>query len=261
MLSSRTLTLVALLTSAPGAAAQEASQNEANNPLTPKLTINLQNYYVPDVSGLPGNRWANQFLLRGLIPIDISNIPQLFRFTLPIATAPDYNGGYQTGIGDLTLIDLIPMPLGGGRTLAVGPVVVLPTATDDLLGTGKLQLGAAAALIAPQEWGLLGGLVTYQASVAGSSHRPETSLMTIQPIVNYNLSNGFYLRSSAIMSFDFEGDVNYVPVGFGIGKVWKVSDGVTANAFIEPQYTVWREGVGAPEWQIFAGVNFQFSVE
>jgi hypothetical protein len=30
------------------------------------------------------------------------------------------------------------------------------------------------------------------------------------------------------------------------------------NAFIEQQYTVWKDGAGSPRWQVFAGVNFQF---
>jgi hypothetical protein len=32
------------------------------------------------------------------------------------------------------------------------------------------------------------------------------------------------------------------------------------NAFIEPRYTVWNDRPGAPRWQIFAGVNFQFPI-
>lgn len=35
---------------------------------------------------------------------------------------------------------------------------------------------------------------------------------------------------------------------------------VEVNAFIEPRYTVWNHRRGAPRWQIFAGVNFQFPI-
>ena len=41
--------------------------NEANNPLTPKITINLQDYYIPSIKGFP-ERDSNQFLLRGVMP-------------------------------------------------------------------------------------------------------------------------------------------------------------------------------------------------
>ncbi|MGO7668905.1 hypothetical protein ACC817_02610 [Rhizobium ruizarguesonis] len=42
--------------------------------------------------------------------------------------------------------------------------------------------------------------------------------------------------------------------------MFQLDKGVTMNALVEPQYTVWHDGPGAPRWQIFAGVNFQFPV-
>ncbi len=250
--------LAAMAWSAPSNGQEHEDVNAANNPLTPKITINLHDYYVPELDGIDG-RYANQFLLRGLIPSDLFGKPQLFRFTLPIATAPEFPDGYVTGLGDLTLMDIFVFP---GKTVSfgAGPLVVLPTATDDLLGAGKWQAGAVGLAIAPQKWGLIGGLLTYQASFAGDRDREDVSLATFQPIVNYNLANGFYLRSTATWSFNLENGDYYIPVGFGVGKVFQINDKVTMNAFVEPQYTVASEGVGNPKWQIFAGVNFQFAI-
>ncbi|NKK75450.1 hypothetical protein GFM13_35230 [Rhizobium leguminosarum bv. viciae] len=256
------VTSIALaLACATAAVAQEVHHdtvNEANNPLTPKITINLQDYYIPTFNDVPGDPHANQFLLRGLIPSDLFGAPQLFRFTLPLATSPDPSGGYVTGLGDLTLMDLFVMPKIGDLTLAAGPILVLPTATDDALGAGKWQVGGAGVAIAPQSWGIVGGLVTYQTSFAGSDDREDVSLLTAQPIVNINLDDGVYLRSSAIWNFDLHDGDWYIPVGLGIGKVFALENGTTINAFIEPQYTVFKDGPGSPRWQIFAGVNFQF---
>ncbi|WP_276119958.1 hypothetical protein [Pararhizobium qamdonense] len=243
------------------AAAQEHEDiNAANNPLTPKITINFHNFYIPEFIDVPQDKHANQFLLRGLIPSDVFGLPQLIRFTLPIATSPQASGGYVTGIGDLTLIDLFMLPKIGDVTLAAGPVLVLPTATEDELGSGKWQAGAAGVIVAPQSWGLFGGLVTYQASFAGSDLRDGVNLLTVQPIVNINLDQGFYLRSTATWNFNMEAGTSYIPVGFGIGKVFQLEKGITMNAFIEPQYTIWHDGPGAPRWQIFAGLNFQFPI-
>jgi hypothetical protein len=245
-----------LMPGLPAAAQEGNAQNEANNPLTPKITINLQDYYIPSFKGLPG-RDANQFLLRGLIPLNLFDTPQLLRFTLPVANAPTFPSGSDTGLGDLTLIDLFLIP-GKPVSFGIGPVLVAPTASTDALGSGRWQTGAAAVAIAPQSWGLLGGLVIYQHSFARDDGRDSVNLLTVQPIVNVNLSEGFYLRSSAIWNFDFEHDTRYIPVGLGLGKVWQVGK-TTVNAFLEPQYTVWRNGDGVPRWQVFGGVNFQFS--
>ncbi|ASS53275.1 hypothetical protein E0H36_32270 [Rhizobium leguminosarum bv. viciae] len=258
----RILAVLMLAVAAP-AVAQEAAHdtvNEANNPLTPKITINLHDYYIPSFIDTPGDPEANQFLLRGLIPSDMFGLPQLFRFTLPIATSRDVPSGYVTGLGDLTLMDLFILPKQGAVTLGIGPLLVVPTATDESLGSGKWQIGAAGVVVAPQSWGLLGGLVTYQTSFAGVEDREDVNLLTVQPILNINLSDGWYLRSSATWNFNLESGSSYIPVGAGVGKVFQLDKGVTMNAFVEPQYTVWHDGAGAPRWQIFAGVNFQFPV-
>lgn len=240
------------------AAAQDAGQNDANNPLTPKITLNLQDYYVGDLSGVP-NTDANQFLLRGLLPHKIGGPGQLFRFTLPIVTTPT-GGGHTTDVGDLTVMDLFVVPKGH-LELGGGPLLVAPTAGEHATGAGKWQAGAAGILIAPQKWGLLGGLVTYQHSFAGDSDRADVSLMTLQPLVLYNLPKGWYLRSTATWTFDFEGDTSYIPIGAGFGKVFEVG-GVTLNAFVEPQITAWKDnGVGVPNWQAFVGLNMQFPLK
>lgn len=235
--------------------------NEANNPLTPKITINLQDYYIPSFNDVSGDPHANQFLVRGLIPSDLFGLPQLMRFTLPVATSPDPSGGYVTGLGDLTLMDIFILPKVGETTLGIGPMLVAPTATDDALGAGKWQAGAAGVVVSPQSWGLVAGLVTYQASFAGEDDREDVALLTAQPIVNINLDKGFYLRSSATWNFDVKNGDWYIPVGFGVGKVFALENGSTMNAFIEPQYTALKDGAGSPKWQIFAGINFQFPIE
>ena len=244
-----------------GAQAQEAgasgasnATNEANNPLTPKITVNLQDYYTPSFYG-PLNSDANSLLLRGLIPMNVGGIPQLVRFTLPYSVNPSPEG-YADGLGDLTVFDLLVLP-SKPVLLAVGPLFVAPTATDRFTGAGRWQAGIAGAAVAPQSWGLVGALVTYQHSFADDFGREPVSLLTAQPIVFYNLPQGFYLRSSAIWNFDFENNLGYIPVGLGAGKVMQIGK-VTANLFIEPQYTVYKYGEQVPHWQIYAGLNLQF---
>ncbi|MDK4700898.1 hypothetical protein PH562_01520 [Rhizobium sp. CNPSo 4062] len=254
------IAIICVLSAGAAAAQEHTDVNEANNPLTPKITINLQDYYIPSFADTPGDPKANQFLLRGLVPSDLGGLPQLFRFTLPVATSPDTPSGYVTGLGDLTLMDIFVLPKKGEITFGGGPLVVLPTATDTQLGNGKWQAGAAGIVVAPQDWGLLAGLVTYQASFAGKEDREDVNLMTFQPIVNFNLKDGWYLRSSATWNFNLENGSSYIPVGLGAGKVIPLQNGATMNAFIEPQYTVWNDGAGAPRWQIFAGLNFQFPI-
>lgn len=233
-----------------------ADQNSANNPLTPVNTLTLQDYYIPSLKHMP-DAWANQFLLRGVLPSKAFGVPQLFRFTLPIATMSPSQSVSKTGLGDLTLMDLF-MSSAGGVSYGAGPILVAPTATDRLLGAGKWQAGVALAAMKPSSWGLMGALFTYQQSFAGQSDRDNVKLLTFQPVGFYNLANGAYIRSSASWSFDLENDTNYVPIGLGIGKVFKAGSSTTVNMYVEPQYSVFTKGAGVPRWQILAGVNLQF---
>lgn len=244
----------------PPAADAPADSNAANNPLTPKITLNFHEFYIPKLEDVP-DRDANSFLFRGVIPNKTFGVGQLLRYTLPIMTTPTFPGGSKTGIGDLTLIDLFGLPFSSKTAqFVLGPLLVAPTASDDVLGAGKWQAGVSGVAIFPRKWGLMGAIFTYQHSFAGDSDRPTAQSITAQPLVIYNLPKAFYLRSSATWNFDLERANDYVPLGFGFGKIWQASKKTTINAFIEPQYTVWSNGSGMPEWQIFAGVNFQFAL-
>ena len=150
------------------------------------------------------------------MPLNFGGVQQLVRFTLPYSVnpAPDR---YADGLGDLTVFDLIVLPTKP-VLLAVGPLFVAPTATDRFTGAGRWQAGAAVGAVSVQSWGLVGSLVTYQHSFADDFGREPTSLLTAQPIVFYNLPQGFYLRSSGVWNFDFQNDLGYIPVGLGAGQ-------------------------------------------
>jgi len=97
-------------------------------------------------------------------------------------------------------------------------------------------------------------LATYQHTLWGAS----SELTTVQPIAYYNLKEGYYLRSSAIMSFSTYSHTSVVPVGFGVGKVIKLEGGYVANVYAEAQPSVYTYGKGAPNFQFYLGAQIQF---
>ena len=159
--------------------------NEANNPLTPKVTINLQYIYVTSYYGLPDSD-SNTGLLRGVLPHRLFGWPQILRATVPIMTSPDEPLGSTTGLGDISIFDVFLFK-AGPLELGFGPQLTIDSATDDRLGTGKWQAGVAGVAIAPLSWGLLDGLVTYQHSFAGEGDRPTQNSLQAQPFGIYNL--------------------------------------------------------------------------
>lgn len=249
------LTFVLLKTSLSYGEASEEEMNRSNNPLTPMAGLVLQDYAVSDIYG--STETSNSFLLRGTLPMMYWGVPQIGRMTIPYNTVPTPDGDKVSALGDVNIFDIF---LTGSPQLqfGIGPYFVLPTASKDETGAGKWQVGAAGTVMKPMQWGLLGGLLTYQHDIAGDSDRPTQNIFTVQPFVIYNLPRAFYLRSVGIWNFNWETGDYYIPLGVGAGKVWRLEGGTTINAYLEPQWTIAHVGDGQPKFQTLFGVNFQF---
>jgi hypothetical protein len=260
----------------------------ANNPLASLNAINLQDYYQPSLYSIP-SATENVMNLRGAMVAG----RQIIRATLPVATlpsgyeiydllppsgpniddqspvmdlpnqaspAPLVSLQYASGLGDFNIFDMIKLTPDNARTqFAIGPMLVAPTATDKALGAGKWQAGISAVTIHPLPMGsLIGALITWQHSFAGQQARPDTNFFTCQPLGILSIGGGYYIRSSATWTFDAANGRYLIPLGVGAGKVFKVGNAV-ANAFIEPQFSVYHQGIGQPSIQISAGINLQWA--
>jgi hypothetical protein len=76
-----------------------------------------------------------------------------------------------------------------------GPAVVIPTATNKILGQGKLSLGPSIVVLAqPGHWSV-GFLTNNVWSVAGSGGRTDVNQMLLQYFLTYNMKrDGLLLR-------------------------------------------------------------------
>jgi hypothetical protein len=231
--------------------------NESNDPLTLRPQVLLQNYLMPAPHGFQG-RLVDEELLRLYWPFAIFGVPNIVRIYQPLWTKPLFPNGRNAGLGDTTVFDLA-LHTVGKFTLGGGPLLVIPSASHDNMGDGKWQAGVAGSMVTERSWGLVGTIITYSHSFSGhGANHPSTQVFGVEPLVHYNFSHGYYLRSSGIWNFDYGNHVSVIPIGFGAGKVTKLRSGTVMNVYLEPQRAVHYTGVGAPIWQIFMGVNFQF---
>ena len=252
----------ALMGFTPATSAQEKSAAsdvaQANNPLANFTAFNLHNYVIGELTDT--GRSANQFWMRYARPISLGQTNWLMRASLPINTYPvPPTLESKTGLGDLNVFAAYLFDTGNpALSVGLGPQVTLPTATEDALGSGKWSAGLVHTLFdAGSKTFQYGYLLSWQASFAGADDREKVNVGALQPFVFYQLGGGTYLRSTAVMSYNFEKSTYSVPIGFGIGQVIPTPT-VVFNAFIEPQVSVADNGTGWPKWQVFLGFNMQF---
>jgi hypothetical protein len=233
-------------------AAKDSPQNEANDPLTPKMAFQVHDYTQPIVSERP-EAGAHQLYLRHVLPHETLGVDQIARASLPLIANSWGPHGAWNGIGDFTMYDMAIAYLDRTK-LGAGPLVTAPTASAPALGSGKWQAGVQTVISASHDWGLSALLSSYQQAFDGT-----LQTLTIQPLLFLNLEGGYYLRSTGISTFNL-GHNSVVPVGLGLGRVFEGPDGRLVNVFVEPQYSVVQTGPGVPAFQVFTGVVLQFPV-
>jgi hypothetical protein len=230
------LLLAALATPALGqqnSGQQEESAEElakkTQNPVADLISVPFQNNYN-FAAGPKHNHMIYLLNIQPVIPINITeNWNVISRIIMPVINLPSLapGAGSAAGLGDINPTFFLSPAKSGKLIWGVGPTFTLPTATDSLLGNGKWSLGPAAVALTMQGHWVVGALMNNQWSVGGWGDG-HVNQMLIQPFVNYNLPNGWYLSSAPILTANWAatkaGDVWTVPLGGGIGKLFRLGE-------------------------------------
>ena len=107
---------------------------------------------------------------------------------------------------------------------------------------------------------VLGGLVQNIWSFAGDDDRSHVNQFLLQPFINYNLPDSWYITSSPIITADWAADSDNtwtVPVGGGVGKIFRVGK-LPINCSLSTYYNVETPDNGGPDWQVRFQVQFLF---
>jgi len=206
-------------------AGTNALQKAVQNPVASLISVPIQNNNNFGVE--PFDRTQDVLNIQPVIPVPISaNWTLITRIIQPIVWQPylEPTGG-QYGLGDMNPTFFLAPAHPGKLIWGAGPVFVIPTATNQILGQGKFSIGPSfVALAQPKKW-TLGALVNNVWSVAGSGGRPVVNQMLLQYFINYNLNKGYYLSVSPILTANWRassGNVWTVPFGGGIGRIMKL---------------------------------------
>jgi len=203
------------------ASAQNADElaKQTQNPISSLISVPFQTNFD---FGL-GDRGATGSTLnfQPVVPVALSSSTNvILRVIMPLTTQPGPDGTRLNGLGDIVATAFFSPSKAGRVIWGVGPVLLLPSATNTSLGTEKFGLGpSAVALAQPGKW-TVGGLVNHIWSVSGASDRSDVSLTFIQPFASYNLGNGLSVGASMEASGNWKmDDVWTVPLLFNVSKV------------------------------------------
>jgi hypothetical protein len=253
--------LIMLLSVTPGAAQEQAQGDlakQSQNPLASLISLPIQNNTNFGIG--PDDETQNVTNIQPVWPFAISdNVNLITRTIVPLISQPDfYTGGQgrEFGIGDTTFTAFFSPNKPATITWGVGPVLVLPTATDDTLGGDTWSGGASVVgLVMPGNW-VAGALLSNVWDFSGDQ---DVNFFSAQYFINYNMSNGWYLVTAPVITANWEADSGNqwtVPFGGGIGKVFKIGT-QSINAQTQAFYNV-EAPENAPDWQLRLQLQFLF---
>lgn len=221
----------------------------AQNPVGDLISLPFQNNMNFDVG--PRDRTQNVLNIQPVWPIGVSrNWNLITRTILPVISQPAPGSDRTNGLGDLNFTGFFSPKKPGKIIWGAGPVLVFPTATDEVLGTQKWSLGPSfVALTMKGPW-VVGALLNNVWSVAGEKERADVNSFLLQYFVNYNYPSGWYLTSAPILIANWEassGEKWTIPFGGGVGKVFAIGR-QPLNINTQIFYNVEKPNFGA-DWQ------------
>lgn len=216
------LTALAMLLLLPAAAsAQDASQlaKQTQNPIANLISVPLQGNWD---FGIGDNDDTSALLnVQPVVPFGVSKSTNvILRVIMPLTSQPGSDGVRANGMGDIVASAFFS-PIKAGRVIwGAGPVVLLPTASDNALGTQKFGIGPTVVVLTqPGKW-TLGTLFNHIWSTSGATNRKDVNSTYLQPFANYNLGSGLAVGVSMEATGNWEADEHWTaPLLFQVSKV------------------------------------------
>ena len=267
------------------AAAEQAAIAEAlNNPLSSLWIMFIQNdttLYEGDLVDSLGKSHLvqNTTLIQPVMPFQLTkNWKAIFRPVIPInsfetvdnldvttGTVPKLTGtdfDRETGLGDIVLWSAFSNHYKPPFVWGFGPTVMLPTATDDKLGTGKYSAGPMALAISLTDDWIFGGVAQHWWSFAGDdsknidtsfgkvkTDRPDVNLTDFQYIVRYRYSALTNIGAAPNVQYNWETDELSLPLGFGFDTMGKIGR-LPIKFGAEIHYYAVQDDDFGPDWRL-----------
>lgn len=226
---SQTIFLAGALLIASAASADDADlAKQLANPVAALISVPMQMNYDSNY-GVAEDGSVLRINVQPVVPLSLNDDWNLIsRTILPIVDQNDFPapGISEFGLGDTvqSLFFSPKAPTAGGWIWGAGPVLLLPTATDEVLGGEKWGIGPTAVVLKQQGPWTYGALANHIESFAGDDARADVSATFLQPFLSYVTPAKTTWAINTESTYDWEREDWSVPVNVTVAQLLKVGD-------------------------------------
>jgi hypothetical protein len=231
------------------------------NPVASLISLPLQFNY-DEYGGMNEGASKSVLNIQPVIPFSISEEWNVITRTIvPLVDQQDFPHAAmnESGAGDIVASQFLSpkAPTERGWIWGAGPVWLLPTASDEVLGGEKWGVGPTAVALRQSGPWTVGVLCNHIWSFAGEDDRSDVNATFVQPFLSYITRTKTTLGLMTETTYDWESSAWSVPVIPQVGQMFKIGPQIM-QLMVGAKYWADSPDNGPEGWGVRVQLTFLF---